>query len=208
VAVELGASLAARLRHTVRGLPVEVVVAAFEDWPLPSEPFDAVVAFTSWHWLPARLRTLKVFDALGPDGALATVSTSHVRGGSDSFFADVQECYERWDPSTPPGLRLPAADDVAPGLDEADTGSLFGPAFRRRYEQEICYPTRSYVDLLGTYSGHRALPADARNGLMTCIGDLIDTHYGGIVTKRYLHELRVARRAGTRPAELLDPLGQ
>jgi hypothetical protein len=36
-----------KLAHT----SVEVVVSAFEDWPLPKEPFDALCAFTAWHWL-------------------------------------------------------------------------------------------------------------------------------------------------------------
>jgi hypothetical protein len=29
------------------GLPVDVVVSAFEDWTLPDRPVDAIVAFTS-----------------------------------------------------------------------------------------------------------------------------------------------------------------
>jgi hypothetical protein len=42
----------------------EVVVSAFEDWPLPSEPFDALCAFTSWHWLDPGVRTAKAVIAL------------------------------------------------------------------------------------------------------------------------------------------------
>jgi hypothetical protein len=47
--------------------------------------------------------------------------------------------------------------------------------------------------VLQTYSGHRLLPADSREGLLACIADLIDTRYRGTITKRYLTELRVAR---------------
>jgi SAM-dependent methyltransferase len=40
VAVELGADLAAVARRKLAGFPnVEVVTAAFEDWPLPAEPW-------------------------------------------------------------------------------------------------------------------------------------------------------------------------
>jgi hypothetical protein len=46
----------------------------------------------------------------------------------------------------------------------------------------------------GSYSGHRALNAQQRAGLFTCLTDLIDTVYGGTITKAYLHELRLARR--------------
>jgi protein-L-isoaspartate O-methyltransferase len=50
VAVELGAGLAAVARRNLAGFPdVEVVTAAFEEWPLPTEPFDLVLAATAFH---------------------------------------------------------------------------------------------------------------------------------------------------------------
>jgi hypothetical protein len=60
--------------------------------------------------------------------------------------------------------------------------------------QDVRYPTQSYLDLLRTYSGHRALDADRREGLLRCIADLIDGRYGGAIVKRYGYELRLARR--------------
>jgi hypothetical protein len=40
----------------------------------------------------------------------------------------------------------------------------------------------------------RALRAERRRGLLTCIAELIDRKYGGTIIKRYLYELRVARK--------------
>ncbi|GAA3102164.1 hypothetical protein GCM10010464_77100 [Pseudonocardia yunnanensis] len=45
---------------------------------------------------------------------------------------------------------------------------------------------------------HLALPAPQQDGLISGIGSLIDTRFGGTVTKRYLTELRVIRRRTTR----------
>lgn len=45
-----------------------------------------------------------------------------------------------------------------------------------------------------TYSGHLALPESQRRGLLACISELADRKFGGQITKRYLTELRVARR--------------
>jgi SAM-dependent methyltransferase len=194
IAVELGSGLAAVLRRELADASVDVVVSAFEDWPLPREPFDTLVAFTAWRRLDPAVRTAKAATALRPGGALATVTTSHVLGGTTAFFADVQDCYERWDPSTPPGLRLPPADEVPPDFDEVDDSEVFRPAVRRRYQQDVAYTTSSYLDLLSTYSGHRALRAERRRGLLTCIAELIDRMYGGTIIKRYLYELRVARK--------------
>src|SRR5438874_7339852 len=56
VAVELGSNLAEIARRKLAPFEhAEVVIADFDDWNLPSEPFDLVVAATAFHWLdPAR----------------------------------------------------------------------------------------------------------------------------------------------------------
>ena len=114
VAVELGAHLAAAARRNLARFPaVEVVTAPFEDWPLPAEPFDLVLAATAFHWIDPAVRVAKAADALRPGGWLATIATHHVAGGDESFFAAAQDCYIRWDPATPPeGTTLPAASSI------------------------------------------------------------------------------------------------
>ncbi|GGT33608.1 class I SAM-dependent methyltransferase [Streptomyces chromofuscus] len=197
-AVELGADMAAVARRNLAGFAaVEIVTADFETWPLPQEPFDAVVSATAFHWIDPAVRMTKAADALRPGGALAVVATQHVAGGSAEFFVEVQECYERFDPATPPGLRLPSPQDVdtSDHADEVARSGRFGPVVFRRYAWDLTYSTAEYLEVLRTYSGHRALPPEARDGLLECIAGLIDRRYGGRVTKRYLTELRVARAA-------------
>ncbi len=193
-AIELGANLARVLERDLGSERLDVAVSSFEDWTLPREPFDGVVAFTSWHWIDPAIRTLKAAASLSHGGALATVTTTHVRGGTAEFFDAVQGCYERWDPATPPGLRTVPADEIPADRDEVDDSALFSPAIRRRYERDVRYTTAEYVALLSTYSGHRALPTESRNGLLACIANLIDSDHQGSITKRYLYELRVAHR--------------
>src|SRR4051794_24486054 len=91
VAVELGAELAEVARRKLARFPVEVLNAAFEDWPLPPDPFDLVIAATSFHWVDPLVRVTKSADALRLGGALATITTSHVAGGSAEFFAQAQD---------------------------------------------------------------------------------------------------------------------
>jgi len=182
-----------KLAHT----SVEVVVSAFEDWPLPKEPFDVLCAFTAWHWLDPDIRTIKAAAALRSGGALATVTTAHVLGGTDAFFADAQICYQRWDPATHQAQNVPTVEAVPAAVDEVDASELFLPAIRRRYQREITYTTSRYLDLLRTYSGHRALDPDRRRCLLACVAELIDHKYGGTIIKRYLYELRVTRKRPT-----------
>jgi SAM-dependent methyltransferase len=195
VAVELGAEMAAVARRNLeRFARVEVVTAAFEDWPLPAEPFDLVVSATAFHWIDPAVRVAKSAAALRPGGALATVATHHVAGGSTAFFAEAQACYERFDPSTPPGVRLRPAAEVPFDDPEQDAPGPFGPPVFRRYERDLAYSTEEYLDVLRTYSGHRALGPGVREEMLACLGGLIDGRHGGRVVKRYLTELRVARR--------------
>ncbi|MFI6013247.1 class I SAM-dependent methyltransferase [Streptomyces sp. NPDC051243] len=196
-AVEAGPRMAAVARRNLAGAPaVEVVTAEFESWPLPEEPFDALVSATAFHWLDPAVRIVKAADALRAGGALAVVRTQHVRGGTEEFFVEVQRCYERFDPDTTPGLRLPAAAEVdaSDHVAEVARSGLFGSTVFRRYEYDLTYTTSEYLDLLRTYSGHRALPKAARHGLFECVAGLIDGRYGGRVTKRYLIELGVSHR--------------
>lgn len=196
-AVEAGPAMAAVARRRLAGAPdAEVVTAAFEEWPLPAEPFDTVLAATSFHWVDPVVRVPKAADALRPGGALAVVRTQHVAGGTEGFFVEVQRCYERFDPQTRPGTRPPAAADVgnADHAEEVARSGRFGPTVFRRHERDLTYSTAEYLDVLRTYSGHRALPEAARRGLLAAIGELIDGRYGGRVTKRYLIELGISRR--------------
>jgi SAM-dependent methyltransferase len=194
VAVELGANLAAVARRNLaRYLAVEVITASFEDWPLPSEPFDLVLAATAFHWIDPAVRVAKAADALRPGGWLATITTHHVAGGDESFFAEAQDCYIRWDPATPPeGVALPTAANVPTTSEELDRSRRFGLAEFRRYEWDQSYTTSGYLEVLLTYSGHRDMDPDTQTGLLDCIARLIDTRYGGRITKRYLTELRAA----------------
>jgi SAM-dependent methyltransferase len=195
IGVELSPSLAEIARSkTAQFAAVDIVTAAFEDWPLPNEPFDVVVSATAFHWIDPAVRVKKAADALRPDGVLATISTHHVSGGTAEFFIEVQNCYERWDPATTVGLRLPSTSEIAADSDELDRSGRFGPAIFHRYEWDAMYSTDDYRNLLLTYSVNIAMDPSDQNGLLDCIGDLMDLRYGGEITKRYLTELRVARR--------------
>jgi SAM-dependent methyltransferase len=204
-AVELGPNLAViasrnltalheALRQPGETIPrAEVVVSAFETWPLPDEQFDVVVAATAYHWLDPAVRLAKIAAALRSGGMLAVVETHHVAGGDEGIFVDVQECYQRWDPTTKPGFRLPAVGDV-PQAAETDHSGVFDRAVFRRYEWDQTYLCADYLDLLMTYSDHRAMPEPARTGLLGCIAELIDNRYGGQITKHYLTQLWLAHR--------------
>ena len=139
---------------------------------------------------------IKAADLLRPGGSLGIVSTHHIAGGTDAFFADAQRCYERFDPTTPPGMRLTTDDETAEEAAEFERSVRFGPVEFRRYEWQQTYPAQAYRELLMTYSGHRALAPQARSGLLACLTHLIDDVYGGAFV---VQRMRVTRSGGRRP---------
>jgi SAM-dependent methyltransferase len=204
--IELGPALASHARDLL-GERAEIVNGDFDNWEPEAGAFDLVLTATSWHWLDRATRTEKAARALvsgsapqaplrttRPGGWLATIGTGHVKGGTVPFFVEVQDCYERWVPATPPNLRQQEGREIPDLVDEVDESELFDRPAHYRYEVDIPYTTVEYLNLLRTYSDHIALPAEARNGLFECISGLIDGKYGGAISKRYLFQLRLAQR--------------
>lgn len=193
VAMDLSPDMAAVARRNLARFPnVTVVAAAFEDWKPTDGPFDAVLSATAFHWLDPEVRMTKAADLLRPGGALGIVSTHHIAGGTNAFFADAQRCYERFDPTTPPGMRLTTDDETPEEAAEFDRSARFGPVEFRRYEWQQTYTSPEYLNLLMTYSGNRAMAPRARNGLFGCIAQLIDEVHDGVITKQYRTRLAIA----------------
>jgi SAM-dependent methyltransferase len=194
-AIELGANLAAAARRNLAAFPaVDVQVAEFESWPLPEQPFDMVFSATAFHWLEPSARLERCAAALRRGGWLAVWNSLHVDGGDERFFVDVQECYERWMPGTPPGLRLAPPATVADDSLGLEGSPYFEPPQFRRYFWTRRYTRDDYREVLRTYSGHIALGEPNLTRLLACIGTLIDVWYGGSVRKAYLTQLTVTRR--------------
>jgi len=194
--VELGPSLARLARANLSAFrDVEVVNAAFETWDAEGRRFDAVVAFSAFHWLDPEAAYAKAATVLDPGAALAIVSTQHVqRPGGDRFWTDVQEDYDAVVPSDqnrPP----PPPDEVPDELAEMEASGCFRAVGARRYIWDVEYTADSYVDVLETYSGHRDFDRATRDELYDRIRRRIDGHPGGRVTKTYVSILNVAARA-------------
>ncbi|TDU87407.1 methyltransferase family protein [Kribbella voronezhensis] len=187
-AVELSPELSRVARAKLPEL--EVITADFDTWPLPAERFDLVLSATAFHWLDPRTRMSRAADLLRPGGVLAVVSTHHVAGGSEQFWIDVQDCYRRFTTDADESC-LPDPDSVPDDPSEFDASGRFGPVMFRRFRWEAAYTTAQYLDLLSSYSGHRALTTRARDRLYECIGALIEAA-GGSITKSYLTQLSAA----------------
>lgn len=195
VCVEQGAGLAAVARRNLASFPrVRVVEDRFESWQPEAPPFDAVVAFTSFHWIDPEVRYVKAASVLRRDGALALAGSQHVLpAGGDSFFADVQADYEAVCPgedNSPP----PEPSSLGDLRVEIEASGHFRYVGHRRYLVDLVYSADEYIAVLETFSGHRALETEHREELFRRIRRRIAARAGGQVRKSLLFMLNVARR--------------
>ena len=192
IGVELGEGLAAVARRNLAGFPeVEIVNVPFERWET-DERFDAVTAFTAFHWIDPDVRYAKSADLLREGGALAIVETQHVqREGGDRFWVEVQDDYDAVAPS--PDNSPPPLPDAVPDLSEEIAASgRFHSAAVRRYLWDAPYTADEYIAVLKTYSGHLSLAEAEQSELFRRIRARIGDR---VVTKTYLFVLNVAQAA-------------
>ena len=190
--VELGERLAATAQRKLAPFPsVTVINANFETWQPEASGFDAVVAFSAFHWLAPDLRYTKTADLLRERGKLAFVSTAHVLpSGGDPFFSRRPGGLRSRHTSDPrkagadgafysPPWRLPDPDALGDHSDEVVTNEIeasgrFHNLGARRYLWDVIYTADDYIAVLSTYSHHRALDDEARELLLERIHKRIE----------------------------------
>lgn len=187
VALEIGPALAARARERLASFPaVEVLIGDFDSIAPPGAPFAGIVAATAFHWLDPATRVPRCAAALARGGTLAVISAWHATE-RDELYPSARRAYAR---NTPPDVPTAQAVDVAA---EAAATGLFEPATAREFPFVVQLDADAYIDLLDTFSGHRAMAPETRDALYAELRALI-AQRGGRVERPYGCRLTLARR--------------
>ncbi len=174
VCLDIGADLIAVARERLKEFSnVSFVETAFEAWE-PEGKFNLIISATAFHWVDPKVRYLKASEVLKPKGFLAVFSNQHVRK-DEGFFAESQSLYDKY--YAPLTENRPTHATNFPGVE------AFQAPIKRAYPWTQTYSSEQYIKLLGTYSGHIALPEKNKGLLFDGIVNLIETKYGGQVTK-------------------------
>lgn len=184
--VEMGSNMAAVARRQVP--EARIVESSFEAWE-PDGTYDAVCCATAWHWLDAAAATEKAHRVLRDGGHLAVVGTHHVvPADGDSFFHDIQRAYEAIGEGAG---ALPTVDDIRHDDAVAIRATGLFDVADHLHLRVIEYDAESYIDVLGTYSGHLAMSDDDRQVIFDAVREIAGDR---LIRKHHLFCLHLARK--------------
>ena len=201
-ALEPGRRLAALAARNLAAFPqADVQATTLEEWPDAKNQFDLVMSATAFHWVSPEIRYVKSAQALTPKGWLALFW--NVEGDDESVLAqEVQAVYDRQMPPNPAhpyathhprSHGKPQDESLSRWREEIEHSHLFGSVSIMQFPWAEWYPTERYLQLLETYSDHRALPPENKCRLFDGIAEVLARHGGGR-TKPYVTLLYLAQR--------------
>jgi SAM-dependent methyltransferase len=192
VGVELAEDMAQAARDNLHEYPtVEIITGAFEAYTA-EVPFDAVVAFSAFHWIDPETRYAHAATFVDNPGFLIVADARFVvDGDTDPLLLEFEEDYEAvlGDLVNRPGA--PALASLRP---EMNGSNLFTHIAERRYRWHVPYAASGYVDLLETLPWYRALPASRHSTLYERITRRINARASGTVTTTMEAVLDIATR--------------
>lgn len=156
IAIEPGANLAAIAKKQTEKLNnVEILEGTFENFQ-SKEKFDAILAFTAFHWLSKEDKYQKVFDLLNDSGSLVLVWNSFFQSNSQ-VMAKVNHAYCEFLPDVYPeessieGVNEGVLSKLNRREQEIVQNPLFYPIFFKKYLTTYNYDDQTYPQLLNTF---------------------------------------------------------
>lgn len=197
VAIEPGVHLAAIARERTREYPnVEVCEETFEDFR-SSERFDAILAFTSFHWLKEKDKYERVFKLLNEAGSLVLVWNYFFQTNSPVTVA-VNKVYHEFLSDVYPGQRgiHKINEEVFSIMIQREEkiiqNPLFYPVFMNKYLVKYNYNAETYPKFLNTLPKIIAVEEERRTKFLQQISEVVTRH--GKISVPVLTSLIVCKR--------------
>ncbi len=195
--IELGAELAKVAREKLAPYPkAQVIQADFDRVNLDPARYELVLSATAFHWLDPATRFIKAHRLLKPGGTLALFWHRPVVTDCSRAFVDaVQQVYREVAPELSRRYQPPQQPDaVATEYDELIPASgLFDRLAIRKHYTATKYRAAAYIELLDTFSDHRALEASVRRQLFSAIEASIHSQFDGEITRETVALLYLAQ---------------
>ena len=193
-AIEIGPSMAAKLREALPSPALTITVGDFEEADVAEHAFDAVFSATAYHWISPKAQVDRPVSVLKPGGVMAIVDLNQVSSPDDKgFFAAAQPIYERYGEGHT-GPQAPERNAVDPPIHRVLRGD---PRYRsvevRTYDWNQTYSAAGYRQLMLSNSSTQLMTPAARQGLLDDMENFVRHQFGDQVTRPLVVTLTTAR---------------
>ncbi|MBV9390181.1 MAG: class I SAM-dependent methyltransferase [Chroococcidiopsidaceae cyanobacterium CP_BM_ER_R8_30] len=173
---------------------VEIQNTSFEEWTLETEKFDAVLAASSFHWIPLEVGYPKAADALREDGQLILLWNNELQPRRE-VYQSLSEVYKVHAPSVARYEEIEDQEESLRWLGQIviDSGK-FKDLVLEQFVCEVTYSVEDYLMLLNTYSPYLKLDSQSRDALFAGLREKIEQNYGGNLQLSYLSAFHIAQK--------------
>jgi SAM-dependent methyltransferase len=197
--IEPGPDMTAVARAKLATWPgVTFVSATFEDWTVPADPADAVVAANSWHWVDPEVGFPKAAAALRDGGCLCLIFHRVVRVGPPGFAEELRHLRAGLAPPTPADLEAGRYLESHRWSEDMEASGCFESVQTTVHAFTRTLSAAEFVAVSDTYGPNSRLTAEQRRRLGDAVIELIDGRFGGAIDKTEEAVLYVGRKTGSR----------
>jgi SAM-dependent methyltransferase len=173
---------------------IEILNTSFEEWSVRAEPFDAVLAASSFHWIPTEVGYPKAAQALKPGGTLILLWNKELQP-SEAVYQHLSAIYQVHAPE------LDRYEDQATQfkiLDHLGQLALDSGHFKNvvpgYVEVATTHTADQYLTLLQTYSPYLKLNTERRDALFKELRDYIEVHLDDCLPLSHLSAFHIAQK--------------
>jgi protein-L-isoaspartate O-methyltransferase len=173
---------------------VEIKNIAFEEWANEPEQFDAVLAASSFHWIPSEVGYPKAAEALRENGSLILLWNKELQP-SYQTYQRLSEVYQLHAPHLDRYEDREMQETILKGLGQIaiDSGQ-FKNLVGGYIEPAVTYITEQYLTLLNTYSPYLKLDTQTKQTLFEGLKNVIKSDFGGSLQLSYISAFHVAQK--------------
>lgn len=173
---------------------IKIHQTTFEEYPLENQSFDAVLAATSFHWIPSEIRYAKAAAALRPKGSLILIWNTTLQPRPEVHQV-LQEVYNLYAPTLGRYETPEVQETHLKNFGESVLNSgHFQDLISEQIPCELTYSVQDYLMLLGTYSPYLALEPQQRTALFECLSHKIQQNFGETLQLSNLSILQISRK--------------
>ncbi len=173
---------------------VVIQQTSFEEWDVEEKQFDAVLAASSFHWIPAEVGFSKAAQALKPAGALILLWNKELQP-NQVVHQDLAEIYAAHAPELDryedDATQLKILETLGEWVQESGHFEKITPGY---VEVSVTHTPDQYLTLLQTYSPYLKLERKRREGLFKGLRNYIEKHLGGKIALSHLSAFHVAQK--------------